>query len=303
MINNNNNNTDVDILARLDAMIVQESTIHCNNYFKKSTPSIVDGGDILNESSRKAMVIWITQVQQTLKLNSETVAIAMSFFDRYLSSGRGNSQAVLHNKEQFQLAAITCFYTATKIYEPVVLGLDMLIQICRDTYTEEDIIAMERDILSALQWKVAVHTSMEFIRTLLELVQELAAHAHVVDSLLLSCQKHMNHVITQLSLSTCKPSIVGISCLASALTESKLLSLTQKQIIWGTLSKKVPFNLMPTQVIAAHQQSLSSKGTSLSSSKTVSSVDTSPCKTMSSVTSTYKSSISPVCVSKMARQA
>jgi len=300
----NNNNTDVDILARLDAMIVQESTIHCNNYFKKSTPSIVDGGDILNESSRKAMVIWITQVQQTLKLNSETVAIAMSFFDRYLSSGRGNSQAVLHNKEQFQLAAITCFYTATKIYEPVVLGLDMLIQICRDTYTEEDIIAMERDILSSLQWKVAVHTSMEFIRTLLELVGELAAHTHVVDSLLLSCQKHMTNVITHLSLSTCKPSIVGISCLASALTESKLLSLTQKQIIWGTLSKKVPFNLMPT-LIAAHQQSLSSKakGTSLSSSKTVSSVEPSPCKTMSSVTSTYKSSISPVCVSKMARQA
>ena len=301
---NNNSNTDVDILARLDAMIVQESTIHCNNYFKKSPPSsIVDGGDILNESSRKAMVIWITQVQQTLKLNSETVAIAMSFFDRYLSSGRGNSQAVLHNKEQFQLAAITCFYTATKIYEPVVLGLDMLTQICRDTYTKEDIIAMERDILSALQWKVAVHTSMEFIRTLLELVGELAAHAHVVDSLLLSCQKHMNNVITQLSLSTCKPSIVGISCLASALTESKLLTVTQKQIIWGTLSKKVPFNLMPTQVIAAHQQCLSSKGTSLSSSKTVSSVETSPCKTMSSVTSTYKSSISPVCVSKMARQA
>ena len=250
------------------------------------------------------MVIWITQVQQTLNLNSETVAIAMSFFDRYLSSGRGNSQAVLHNKEQFQLAAITCFYTATKIYEPVVLGLDMLIQICRDTYTEEDIIAMERDILSALQWKVAVHTSMEFIRTLLELVEELAAHTHVVDSLLLSCQKHLNHVITQLSLSTCKPSIVGISCLASALTESELLSVTQKQIIWGTLSKKVPFNLMPTQVIAAHRQCLSSKGTSsLSSNKTVSSVEASPYKAMSSVTSTCKSSISPVCVSKMARQA
>ena len=73
------------------------------------------------------MVKWLQQVQSTLKLNPDTVWIAMSIFDRYLCSGRGGSVRALEDKCKFQLAAITAFYTAVKIHEPVVLGIDMLL--------------------------------------------------------------------------------------------------------------------------------------------------------------------------------
>ena len=164
---NNMINNHTDILGHLDAMIDQEeTTTRYFNYFKR------DAQCDINEECRKAMVTWVTHVQTTLSLSPETVWIAMSFFDRYLSSGRGNSQEVLKSKCKFQLAAITVFYTAVKIYEPVVLGIDMLIQICRGTYNMNDIVEMKNDILSALDRRVLGHTPMDFVMYLLELLPD-----------------------------------------------------------------------------------------------------------------------------------
>lgn len=298
MFINNLNNTDDDILARLDAMLVQEATVRCHNYFNKS-PS----DDMLDESSRKSMVTWITQVQKTLGLSSEVVTIAMCYFDRYLSSGRGNSHAVLNSKCKFQLAAITCYYTAVKTYEPVVLGLDMLVQICRGTYTEDDIIEMEKDILYALEWKVAIHTALDFTRTLLELVEKHLPTC-VSDDILSSCQKHMDFVITNLTLSCIQSSTVGISCLASSLSECDMLSVTQKQSIWNALSEKCHFDLMSSQVISAQQCLLSQTSPSKLLSNTVFMGASYKSSRMSSIVSPIPSgSSSPVCVSRTARQA
>eukprot|EP00571_Detonula_confervacea_P014616 CAMPEP_0172309086 /NCGR_PEP_ID=MMETSP1058-20130122/9480_1 /TAXON_ID=83371 /ORGANISM="Detonula confervacea, Strain CCMP 353" /LENGTH=193 /DNA_ID=CAMNT_0013021639 /DNA_START=58 /DNA_END=636 /DNA_ORIENTATION=+ len=192
MINDNH----TDILSRLDATRVQEATIKCFNYFKSDA---VACSDDINEACRKAMVTWIEQVQKTLSLSPETVWMAMSFFDRYLSSGKGID--VLKSRCKFQLAAITAFYTAVKIYEPVVLGIDMLIQICRGTYTEADIVSMEKEILSALDWRVSCRTAIDFSRDLLELLSDEQVPSYVSDSLIGACQKHLDYAITDINLS------------------------------------------------------------------------------------------------------
>ena len=111
-------------------MRAQGETMKCANYFQNK-----GAGHELNESCRRAMVTWIRQLQKTLNLSPESVWIGMSYFDRYLSSGRGNSKKALKSKRKFQLAAITAFYTAVKIYEPFVLDLDVLTRICRGLYT------------------------------------------------------------------------------------------------------------------------------------------------------------------------
>ena len=349
IITDKNNET----LSRIKAMRYQESTLVVYNYFNRSPlPSSssqdmimtdVEDEDIMDESSRKAMVIWLVRLQKTLGLSSETVSIGISYLDRYLSSGRGNSYYVLHNRCHFQLAAITCFYTgkfvinvvvwwlkilhikpllpfdtppfsyldkAVKIYEPVVLGLDMLVQICRDTYTEEDIMAMERDILQSLHWRVSVHTAMEYIRTVLDLVD---VHAYVVDSLLSSCQTHMDAVITNLTFSCCKPSVVGVSILATSLAECKLLSIAQKQGIWSKLSSACHFDAMMSSQVIATQQFLSQGSASpspcSSPKSSVMEVSSSPYKSSSirstAVTISPCSSVStsPIQVTATARQA
>ena len=190
----------------------------------------------------------------------------------------------------------------------------MLVQICRDTYTEEDIMAMERDILQSLQWRVSVHTAMEYVRTVLDLVD---VHAYVVDSLLSSCQTHMDTVITNLTFSCCKPSVVGVSILAKSLAECKILSIAHKQGIWSALSTACHFDaMMSSQVIATQQflsqgsaASLSSPSPCSSPRSSVMDISSSPYKS-SSISSTAVTispcssvSTSPIQVTATARQA
>jgi hypothetical protein len=126
-----NTNTNInETLSRIKAMRYQESTLVVYNYFNRSPlPSSsshdmimtdVEDEDIMDESSREAMVIWLVRLQKTLGLSSETVSIGISYLDRYLSSGRGKSRNVLHNRCHFQLAAITCFYTGKFVINVVV---------------------------------------------------------------------------------------------------------------------------------------------------------------------------------------
>jgi len=289
------NDNHTDILSRLDAMRVQEATTNnCLNYFK------VNAGGEINEACRKAMVTWIKQVQTTLELSPETVWMALSFFDRYLSSNK--SVDVFQSKRKFQLAAITAFYTAVKIYEPVVLGIDMLIQICRGAYTQDDIVSMENDILAALDWRVSCHTPMDFARNLLELVSDEEVALRVSDNLLESCQKHLDFAITDISFSCFKPSILGTSCLATSLMDSDLLSFSEKQSIWVRLTELCNFDLSSSEAVAIQQCFLSHAHPT--KSNTVSKLGSK--SRHSSMVSAYLTegvSSSPKCVTQIARQA
>jgi hypothetical protein len=224
------NDIRTDYLSRLEAMLLQESSSpRCFDYFSKKQNAY---GSIIDESCRKAMVTWIQQVQTTLSLSSDTVYIAMSIFDRYLSSGKGNSARVLEEQSKFQLAAITAFYTAIKIHEPIVLGLDMLLVLCRNAYSEADFISMELDILTAIEWRVSYHTAMDVTRTLLELIRVDGLLSSVdVDSLIKGCESEMSTAIADIRSSCCKPSELGIRCVEIALGELSKLTATKKEAI------------------------------------------------------------------------
>jgi len=239
----------IDILKRLNAMRSREETTSYLNYFNRDTAC-----NGVNEACREAMVTWITQVQETLSFSPETVWIAMSFFDRYLSSGKGTSQEALESKRKFQLASITALYLAIKIYEPKILDIDMLVQLCRGGYEKSDFIKMERDILFALNWRVSVHTPMDFARCLLELLPIERLSSRASDALLEVCQENVNFALADVSFLSYTPSAVGISCLLGALSNCHDLSLLEKQTHWATLSELCQFDTSPKEVIAAQNR-------------------------------------------------
>lgn len=206
----------------------EEGHDRCQNYFAfRSDCSDVDS------SCRKSMANWCLQVADTLGFSRETVGLGMSFFDRYLSSRRGKSQEALDSRNKFQLAAITCFYTAVKTYEPVDLGVDLLVKMCRGFYSEADIIAMECDFLFALDWRVSGPTPMDFVRHLIELLPSYESNS----SLLENTGKYMDQTITDVSFSFFKPSVIGASCLISSLTETHNLSSHDLDSVWVILSE------------------------------------------------------------------
>ncbi|KAL3826236.1 hypothetical protein ACHAXA_006264 [Cyclostephanos tholiformis] len=295
------NDNRTDILCRLDAMLVKEATssARCVNYFR----SCVGGG--IDESCRLAMTTWLRQVQRQLDLSPDVVRIALSIFDRYLSSGRGGSDRALRNKSDFQLAAITAFYIAVKINEPVVLGIDMLLIVCRRAYTEDDFVSMEMDILSAINWSVSYHTAMDYARALLELIcEDECLPPCVARDLLGVCERRMDDAIADIDLSCLSRSELGTRCAARSLAENEFLSPVEKEAIWIRLSESLIVDQSSMEGVASFQY-LARRASSFKPKVIVSKLDSSSRQLSSADISTYSTagSSSPICISCAARQA
>ena len=201
-----------ELISRISAMREQENrTERCQNYF-----AFCGSSSDVDMSCRKAMANWCFQVADTLKFSHDTVFTTMSFFDRYLSSRRGRSQEALHSRNVFQLAVITCFYTAVKTCEPVELGVDLLAKMCRGFYSEAEIIAMERDILFALDWRVSGPTPMDFVRHLIELLPSCESSCSLTEN----AEKFIDQITFDVQFSLFKPSSVGASCLVSSIAQT-----------------------------------------------------------------------------------
>ncbi|KAL7532045.1 hypothetical protein ACHAXR_004394 [Thalassiosira sp. AJA248-18] len=224
------NNINHDTLECIKAMRAQEDTSSsCYNYLQSSACNNED----IDEACRKSMVVWCQQLQKALKLSPQTVWITISFFDRYLSSSKGKSQEALENQYKFQLAAITSFYIAVKIYEPVELDVATLAKLCKGYYEESKILSMETDILFALEWRVSCPTPMDYVMRLLELLPaEINSEGLLKDS-----QKHVEHTSNDFYFTFCKPSVVGASCLASSLAGADVLSSSERQAFWLQIAR------------------------------------------------------------------
>lgn len=221
------NDTKDETLSILAAMRSQEDEVSsCYNYLQCSTNHTID------DSCRKSMVVWCQQVQKALKLSPETVWIAISFFDRYLSSGKGKSNAALQDKYNFQLASITSFYIAVKLYEDVELSVSTLAKLCKGYYKENDIIECEEDILFALNFRLATPTAMDFIHHYLKLLPSEMNTSNVLEEV----ETRVYSTCTDIYFTFCKPSVVAAACLSVVLTSKDLLTLRQREAFYFHLA-------------------------------------------------------------------
>lgn len=226
--------TQLAILSdRINAMRSQEEkTSKCRNYLN----SLVD------TSCREAMVDWCFIVVDSFNLSRETVGIAMSIGDRYLSSTKGKSLKALVNKQMYQLATITSFYMAVKVCEPVQLGIDMLVKLCRGYYKANEIYEMERDILFALEWRVSISTTtpMEYVRQYMEMLPAWTDISHII---LENAARHMECATRDIFYSCCRASTLGAACLAGALHDTDGISSFEQGVIMRQLNRKLDFEL------------------------------------------------------------
>jgi Cyclin, N-terminal domain len=58
------------------------------------------------------------------------------------------------DRKEYQLVALTTLYIATKIFEPFAMDASLVSRLSRGLHSTEEIIALEYEILLALQWKV-----------------------------------------------------------------------------------------------------------------------------------------------------
>lgn len=168
---------------------------------------IIDGGEFFSSSSssshsppstrqlpeypewREKIAEWSYHVVDHYDLDREIVAVAVSYLDRYVSAllssqaSRGGGVASPSSrltKRSFQLVAVSCLYVACKLYgdSRKPMRVETLVELSRGYFTAEHVEAMERELLSALRYRVHPPTAQAFVRHLSLLLSEELMSPH-----------------------------------------------------------------------------------------------------------------------------
>lgn len=112
--------------------------------------------------ARAILVDWLMDVADKFKLMDETYFLAVSILDKYLSVEK-NKSVSLDKYQLFGTASLSIACKYEEIYSPEVRDF---VYITDSTYTKEEILACELDILITLQFKITYPSPLRFLEIL-----------------------------------------------------------------------------------------------------------------------------------------
>ena len=110
----------------------------------------------LNARMRAILVDWLVEVAEEYRFSNESLHLAIAYMDRYLSRKTVT-------REMLQLLGVACMLVAAKFEEIVVPLVDDFVFISAETYTREQVKAMEAEVLNALQFELCDATALPFL--------------------------------------------------------------------------------------------------------------------------------------------
>lgn len=118
----------------------------------------------INASMRGILVDWLVEVADEYKLVPDTLYLTISYVDRFLS---GN----LVQRQRLQLLGVSCMLIASKYEEICAPQVDDFCFITDNTYTREEVLDMERQVLNYLRFELAGPTTKSFVRRFIRAAQ------------------------------------------------------------------------------------------------------------------------------------
>lgn len=119
------------------------------NYMEKTQSEI-------NERMRIILLDWLIDVQLKFKLLPETLFLTINIIDRYLSISKAT-------KENLQLIGITSMLIACKYEEIYFPEIKDFIYMTDDTYSKNEVLQMEYEILKKLEFNITNPSSLRFL--------------------------------------------------------------------------------------------------------------------------------------------
>ncbi|KAK1929799.1 Cyclin-A1-1 [Phytophthora citrophthora] len=110
----------------------------------------------INEKMRTILVDWLVEVSEEYELDSQTFHKAVNLVDRCLKK-------IKINRKQFQLLGCACMMIAAKFEEVYGPNVEEFVYISDQTYTAEEMLDMEAQVLKALEYRVASTTCYGFM--------------------------------------------------------------------------------------------------------------------------------------------
>eukprot|EP00545_Synedropsis_sp_CCMP1620_P001511 CAMPEP_0119014584 /NCGR_PEP_ID=MMETSP1176-20130426/9993_1 /TAXON_ID=265551 /ORGANISM="Synedropsis recta cf, Strain CCMP1620" /LENGTH=303 /DNA_ID=CAMNT_0006967787 /DNA_START=89 /DNA_END=1000 /DNA_ORIENTATION=- len=212
-----------DVAPTIRAMRQQEDNGYaCQDYFHQDEPLTrvhskgpLNSADPVDAECRFRMVEWCYQVVDFCKFNRETVAIAMSFLDRFMTTPEGTG--VLENRKIFQLCTMTCLYTAIKTHEPEAMDPQVISGLSRGAYSAKQVEAMERRILGAIKWRMNPPTSLSFVRSFISLMPGVGMGKDLRKSAFEMAKYQAELAVEEYSFVNVNSSMIAFAALANAL--------------------------------------------------------------------------------------
>eukprot|EP00261_Vitis_vinifera_P003410 XP_002268488.2 PREDICTED: G2/mitotic-specific cyclin S13-7 isoform X2 [Vitis vinifera] len=110
----------------------------------------------INSKMRAILIDWLVEVHRKLELMPETLYLTINIIDRYLSTK-------IVSRSELQLVGITSMLIACKYEEIWAPEVNDFVCISDNAYAREQILQMEKSILTKLEWYLTVPTPYVFL--------------------------------------------------------------------------------------------------------------------------------------------
>nr|KYP39558.1 Cyclin-A2-2 [Cajanus cajan] len=154
-----------DIYSNIRVTELERKPLTNYNYMEKLQHDI-------NPNMRGILVDWLVevsflypfQVSEEYKLVPDTLYLTVNLIDRYLSTR-------FIQKQRLQLLGVTCMLIASKYEEICAPRVEEFCFITDNTYSKEEVLKMEREVLNLLYFQLSVPTIKTFLRRFIQAAQ------------------------------------------------------------------------------------------------------------------------------------
>ncbi|KAK9109327.1 hypothetical protein Sjap_017387 [Stephania japonica] len=146
-----------DIYEYLHSMEMEEKRRPLPDYIEKVQKDVT-------ANMRGILVDWLVEVAEEYKLVPDTLYLTISYIDRFLSSN-------MLSRHKLQLLGVSSMLIASKYEEISPPHVEDFCYITDNTYTKEEVVKMETDILKFLNFEMGNPTIRTFLRRFTSVAQ------------------------------------------------------------------------------------------------------------------------------------
>ncbi|KAL9243651.1 hypothetical protein vseg_017511 [Gypsophila vaccaria] len=118
----------------------------------------------VSANMRGILVDWLVELAEEFKVVSDTLYLAISYIDRYLS-------VKSINRQKLQLLGVSAMFIASKYEEIDPKPLEKFVDMTENTYTKQEVIDMEADVLKTLRYEMGNPNVKTFLRKFVRVAQ------------------------------------------------------------------------------------------------------------------------------------
>ncbi|KAM0879578.1 hypothetical protein ACQ4PT_034146 [Festuca glaucescens] len=157
----------------------------------------------ITPATRAKVVDWLVEVADEFKLLADTLHLAVSYVDRFLSVG-------VIIPSELQLLGVTALLVAAK-YENDMHKVEEYSDITDNTYTKQQVVKMEAEILNLLKFEMGSPTARTFLRRYITVCRR--GDRAKAKKLEFMCSYLAELSLLDYDCTMFKPSVVAAACL------------------------------------------------------------------------------------------